>query len=233
MTIGFSTRLGGVSPAPYASLNFSTSRGDSTENVAENRQRFFHKHHVESTRLAQPVQISGSHVGEATQPGLYADTDALITNKSNLFLTVLTADCSPILFWDTTSNVVGAVHSGWQGSAENILGKALKLAMEIYQLSPDTTYLAIGPGLSVKHFEVGLEFEEKFPLEYLTSNKNATKYYFDNNRFLRDTALGLSIPKTHIDVLPYCSFADDELFFSHRRDQGTTGRMMSIIGWNT
>ena len=92
--------------------------------------------------------------------------------------------------------------------------------------------MVIGPGLSQEHFEVGPEFSDKFSADFLMPLQSSDRYLFDNNAYLRDTAIRLGVPAHQIETLPYCSFRDENLFYSHRRDGGTTGRMMSVIGIN-
>jgi len=211
-------------------LNMSTSRGDSASNVSANRQEFLSFFGLSEAHLAEPLQISRDGVALVVSPGQYAGMDALITNTPGVFLRILTADCSPILIWAKDNPVVAAVHSGWQGSELDILGKTLDLMQSNFGVDPHSLCLVLGPGLTQENFEVGPEFSDKFPASYLQPKAGGAKYFFDNNGFLRDTALARGVPADQIETLPFCSYGDDELFYSHRRDGGTTGRMMSIIG---
>lgn len=219
-----------MSPQPFNSLNMSTSRGDTAENVRLNRQRLFDNLSIREEYLAQAKQMSGDGIRIVNSPGKYADCDAMITSSNNIFLSVLTADCVPIHIWSADAPVVAAVHSGWRGSELGILGKTIKTIHESFKVDSDSLRLVIGPGLSRDNFEVGPEFKDKFPLEYLRPIKESAKYHFDNNRFLRDTAIKLGVIGSNIETLDYCSFRDEDLFFSHRRDNEITGRMISVIG---
>lgn len=210
----------------------STSRGDSEANVAANRQLFLEKFGINPAQLAEPLQIGMDGVKIIDQPGEYASQDALITAQPGVYLRVLTADCSPILIWSDKDLFVAAVHSGWQGSELDILGKTLKKMHTEMGAELESLYLVIGPGLSQANFEVGPEFSDKFPAEFLIPLQGRNRYLFDNNAYLRDTAIRLGVPAHHIETLPYCSYKEDSLFYSHRRDAGTTGRMMSVIGIN-
>ena len=210
----------------------STSRGDSEANVAANRQLFLEKFGINPAQLAEPLQIGMDGVKIIDQPGEYASQDALITAQPGVYLRVLTADCSPILIWSDKDLFVAAVHSGWQGSELDILGKTLKKMHTEMGAELESLYLVIGPGLSQDNFEVGPEFSDKFPAEFLIPLQGRNRYLFDNNAYLRDTAIRLGVPAHHIETLPYCSYKEDSLFYSHRRDAGTTGRMMSVIGIN-
>ncbi len=208
----------------------SVSRGDSKENVTANRQIFLKEFGIDEAQLAEPLQVSQDGIQIVEAPGEYAGRDALITTQPGIFLRVLTADCSPILIW--SEQIVAAVHSGWQGSELDILGQTLKKMHSKMGVEIESLHLAIGPGLSQANFEVGPEFSDKFALKYLSPHLNSGRFLFDNNAHLRDTAIQLGVPANQIEILPFCSYRDDELFFSHRRDGGTTGRMMSVIGIN-
>jgi len=210
----------------------STSRGDSEANVASNRKTFLKEFRISEAQLAEPLQISRDGIKIVDTPGIYANQDALITTRPGLFLRVLTADCSPILIWSLNDRVVAAVHSGWQGSELDILGQTLQLMKMKLGVDLDSLCIALGPGLTQEKFEVGPEFKEKFSSEYLLPLQGKDKYLFNNNAYLRDTAIKQGVPADQIETLAYCSYRDDELFFSHRRDGGTTGRMMSVIGIN-
>ena len=229
--IGFSTRVGGVSPKPYSSLNLAVSTGDAAVNVQHNRQIFLAELGIQEGALAQPVQISRSSLQVVTEPGIYPACDALITTTPQVILSILTADCTPILIWSTAPRpVVAAVHSGWQGSQLDILGQTLTHLIEQLQVVPESIYLVIGPGLSQANFEVGPEFSQKFPATYLRRALGGDRFYFDNHGLLTARAIELGVPADQIEILPYCSYQQANLFFSHRRDKGVTGRMMSVIG---
>lgn len=208
----------------------SSKKGDSHENVHANRNLFLETLNLSESNLAQPIQISRDGLQVVTEPGRYPEMDALITSKPHVVLSVLTADCSPILIWSTQTPLIAAVHSGWQGSELDILGKTLKKMLDEFDVAPNDICMAIGPGLSYENFEVGPEFETKFPQKYLHSIPDSDRFQFDNNSYLCDTALKNGIPEEQIEVLPFCTLRETDMFFSHRGDKGITGRMMSVIG---
>jgi len=210
----------------------STSKGDDLHNVMANRQLFLSEFDITESQLAEPLQVGRDGVLIVDTPGQYPETDALITTIPGLFLRVLTADCSPILIWSNEDSIVAAVHSGWQGSELNILGQTLNLMKTDLGAKADSLRIALGPALTREKFEVGPEFSDKFAPDYLTPKRESDRFLFDNNAYLRDTAIDFGVPENQVEILPYCSYKDDELFFSHRRDGGTTGRMMSVIGIN-
>lgn len=210
----------------------SVARGDSPDNVASNRQKFLQEFSVSEADLAQPVQISRAGIEIVNMPGKYHNRDALITRQNGLYLSVLTADCAPVMLWSLEQPVIAAIHSGWQGSELDILGKTIHELIHTLDVSPASLSMAIGPGLCQNNFEVGPEFEAKFPKQHLDPKPQSDRFYFDNNGYLQQRALDLGIPTDQIEVLSYCTYEDDQLFYSHRRDGLKTGRMMSVIGIN-
>lgn len=207
----------------------STSRGDTEENVHKNRERLLDHFGVTQTDLAQGRQIGMDGIQTVQAPGVYDGCDAMITDQKQVILSVLTADCAPVMIWSTQSDLVASVHSGWQGSELDIMGKTIRKMVVDHGVDPTSLYMVIGPGLTVENFEVGPEFIDKFPQDYLQDFSQG-RFKFDNNQYLNDRAIACGIPANHIEVLNYCTYRDKNLFFSHRRDKNVTGRMMSIIG---
>ena len=121
-----STRHGGVSPAPYTSLNLGKNTDDQPENVLENQQRFCTALGFSSDRLAWSHQVHGTEVRIVTVPGGATGFDALITAEPEVFLAVSVADCTPVLVYDTTTGAVAAIHAGWRGAAGGIVRKTLE-----------------------------------------------------------------------------------------------------------
>ena len=116
---GFFTREGGVSTGLYGSLNAGQGSNDTPENVAENRKRVAQTLSIKPESLVSVYQVHSNNVAIVTEPW-QADNrpkaDSMVTNLPNLALGILTADCGPILFADSTSHVIGAAHAGWKGA---------------------------------------------------------------------------------------------------------------------
>ena len=157
----FTTRLGGVSQGYLASLNIGTSRGDALENVKKNYAVLgdalgFDPHNVV---LSRQVHSDIVHVATAQDrgAGLYTphlpDCDALVTNVPGLALVVFSADCTPILFWDSVTGAVGAAHAGWRGTASGIAARVVETMGSVYGSHPADIRAAIGPNIGQCHFE--------------------------------------------------------------------------------
>jgi len=208
----------------------SLSRGDTWENVELNRSLFLNELNITESELAQGIQISGDGIKLVEAPGKYSDCDAMITSSDNVYLSILTADCIPVLMWSEDKPVVAAVHSGWRGSELDLLGHTIQILKDSFDISSTAINVVVGPGLSQENFEVGPEFKDKFPPKYLQELKHTNQIHFDNNTYLKDAAIKQGVPESKIEILDYCSYRDENLFFSHRRDKGETGRMLSVIG---
>jgi YfiH family protein len=162
----FSTRQGGVSRPPFATLNLGQSVGDEPAVVEENRRRFFGTFGIDLGRVVRAWQAHGDGVlrvdagltGRAGFPRCLLDErakfDALITHLPGLALVVSTADCLPILIHDPVRRAVAAVHAGWRGTAKRIAARALAAMREAYGTDPSDCRAAIGPGIRGCCFEV-------------------------------------------------------------------------------
>lgn len=217
-----------MSQSPFASLNFSTSTGDDVTAVTENRRRFFDQLGLHEEHLAAPRQVHSATIHQADEPGTFQDCDALFTLREDLWLSVLTADCIPILIWSLEKPVIAAVHSGWRGTRQKILSGLITRLQKELGIDPGSLLVFLGPGLQKDHFEVGPEFESFFEHRFL--EKREGRLYFDNSGALREQALEAGIQAEHLEDLGYCTYEDQDRFYSHRRDGQTTGRMMAIIG---
>ncbi len=221
-THAFFTRKGGVSPAPFSSLNFGGSE-DSPENISENRKRGLLAAGMNPENVARLNQVHGNEVCIA-KPGNQTG-DALVTKEKNLTLAIGAADCYPILFYDAKNKIIGAAHAGWRGTLARIAKNTIE-AMEKLGAEKKFIHAAIGPGISGKKYEVSEDVIEQFRsanfpqgcwqgrnLDLLEANKSV----------LRQSG----IEEKNIWALGRCTTEDD--FFSYRRDKGKTGRMWACI----
>jgi YfiH family protein len=219
---GFSTRNGGVSPAPFLSLNLGGIE-DLSENIAKNRKLALDELNIGLTQVSYLNQIHSNTVCNGL-PGKQTG-DALVTNQPGLALAVGAADCYPILFYDERNQVIGAAHCGWRGT----LGRIVKNTIEgMVKLGAETKHIkvAIGQGICAKNYEVSVDviqqFREQGFAEYCWNNRQMN--LLKANEFV---ALEYGILKENIWSLNRCTTEPD--FFSYRRDNGKTGRMWAVI----
>jgi polyphenol oxidase len=204
----FSTREGGVSEGPYASLNLGLLTGDERARVEQNRRRLFAAAGADAERAAWPLQVHGAAVVRANGRG--AEADAIWTDERRPLL-VATADCLPIALARTSGEpAVCLVHAGWRGLAEGVVEAAAEaLAGELAAV--------VGPGIGPCCYEVGPEVSERFGERARTLDLRAV-----TERALR--AAGVE----RVDHVDLCTACDSERFFSHRRDRGLTGRQGAV-----
>ena len=222
---GFSTRHGGVSSAPFDSLNMG-GHEDDPQAISENRNRALALLGLTEDCVCRLKQVHGVTVHNA-QPGVF-EGDGLVTNEPLIALAIGTADCYPLLFHDATHRVIGAAHAGWRGTVGKIANEVLTKMMAL-GAQPHTTHIAIGPGISTEKFEVGDEVVAEFsvagfPADYLKNR------HIDLAAANKWVLMQAGVPAENIYVNGRCSTESD--FFSYRRDNGITGRMWSVISMN-
>lgn len=233
---GFFTRHGGASSGVFAGLNCGQGSSDQTEIVAINRAR------VADAMNVPPEHLLGVHqVHSATAVTLDAplDTkpraDALVTKTPGLALSVLTADCQPVLFADVRAGVIGAAHAGWRGALDGVL-QATVDAMEALGAHPKDITAVIGPSISQRAYEVGPEFLETF----MSEDSDYARYFVNGtgDRMLFDLpGFGLNRLRAagvgHAEWTRHCTFSDPDRFYSYRRTtqakEADYGRLIAAI----
>lgn len=236
---GFSTRLGGVSTDALASLNLGFSVGDDPARVEENLKRFSAALGVRKGALRRMSQVHGAAVLQVG--GAPTDDDALLppvgeadglwTDVPGTGLGVLTADCVPLLLMDPDGGRVAAVHSGWKGTVAQIARVAVE-ALLARGARAERLLAATGPCIRPCCYQVdaalGARFGEAFG-PGVASPDGPAHARLDLVEAVRRTLLSAGLREGNVDALPHCTACDAEHFFSHRRDAGRTGRMLSVI----
>ena len=225
----FSTRTGGVSRAPYDSLNLGLHSGDHFPDVKKNRKLFFQHMGIEGDHVVYPEQTHSANIAVVIEPGTVQNCDALITNKTNLFLSIQTADCFPVFLFDPDKSVVALVHSGWRGTAQNIVGKTLIRLQGIFNSNTTNLLAAIGPGVLQRNYQVDTLVAKHFSDTYLIKD-GPGHFKLDIRQAIYNQLLDGGVQTGNIEIIPVCSFEEKGLFYSYRRDGQKSGRMMGIIG---
>jgi len=242
----FSTRQGGVSRGPYGSLNLGLSVGDDPAAVHENRRRFFGALEIDPGQAVRARQVHGEGVlvvdralaGQAGFPHVLLDEqfeyDAMVTDLPGLALTVSTADCLPILIADPRRRAVAAVHAGWRGTVRRIAEQAVGALRERYGTDPRDCVAALGPGIRGCCYEVDAPVME--PLSRALADWGACASQRGAGRWLLDLAAanrrmleGAGLDPAAIHDAGLCTRCRPALFYSHRGQGPTTGRMMNAI----
>lgn len=225
-----STRHGGISQAPYQSLNLGLHTNDDPAAVLENRRRFFAACGYLPERTAGSHQIHGAEILTVTEPGYFEGFDALITRQSGILLTVTIADCTPILLFDPKKMAVAAVHAGWKGTAAGILRKTLEAMQSAYGSRAEDCLAYIGTCIDHCDFEVDSDVADHFTGAHKQWDEQRGKYMVNLKQANRSQLLKAGVPETQIQLSPYSTFTEHRDYFSHRFEKGRTGRMLAAIG---
>jgi YfiH family protein len=230
--------LGGKSNGIYKSLNCGSGSSDNKKNILENLAIVEKKIKSGLNKIVLLNQIHSNkfyYIDKKSKPNHKKFTgDALITNKSNTPIAVLTADCAPILIFDKKKKTIAAIHAGWRGAYKGIVKKVLKFMIEKGSSTQDITAV-IGPCISMKNYEVKQDFIKKFmkkdPKTIVFFKKIKNKNYFNLNKYIAHQLKSLDIKK--VEVINKDTFDVKNNFFSARRsiscDEGDYGRNISVI----
>lgn len=226
---GFSTRAGGVSPAPYAALNLGLSTDDADANVRENRRRLFEGLGFGPDALAIAGQVHGAEVEVVDRGGLYRGTDGLATRTPGVLLCISAADCAAVLLADAEAGVVAACHSGWRGTVANIAARTVERAAAL-GAEPARLRAYVSPCISAEHFEVGEEVAAHFDDAFVRRPEGAPRPFVDLKGAIAAQLRAAGVRPAHVEVDPHCTVARRDRFFSYRAEDGRTGRMMGFVG---
>ena len=237
---GFTTRAGGVSTGHLASLNLRVQLGDTPEHIAENYRRLGAALGFDPQKLVMSNQTHSDTIRVVTAEdwgaGLYgpelSPCDALITNVPGTALAVFTADCTPILLWDSVTGAVGAVHAGWRGTAANIAGKTVEAMTAAFGCDPTNIRAAIGPNIGPCCFEtdgdVPRALGKTYGPEVAWFVRRREQKYYVNLKTINAMSLGRSGVET-IELSDHCTACMPELYWSHRVTKGLRGSQGAII----
>ena len=230
------TRRGGVSPTPWASLNLGGLGGDLKENVVENRKRIFEAVGLPVDSIYDAWQVHGTHIICTDKPRpldeAHVKADAILTNNPQVTLFMRFADCVPIFLYDPVRRVVGLAHAGWQGTVNKIAQKTIERMAVEYGSHPGDILAAIGPSIGADHYEIGADVADQVKAAFSEEasdflEERDSKIYFDlwrTNRVILEKA-GIQ----QIQVAGLCTACHTEDWYSHRAEQGKTGRFGALI----
>ncbi len=230
ITCAFSTRKNGFSTGPFSSLNLGNINQDNPEVVKNNRLSYYKSLNIEPTNVILPDQIHSTNVRIVNTPGSIAMTDALISNKTNLFIGIQTADCFPIFLYEPNRQTIGIIHAGWRGAIAGIIRKTIDLMITEFDINILHVLAGVGPGLQKECFEVREDVYQQFSEVYLSKHPDQSKRYLNLQTYIRDCLWETGIQKQNIEFNAACTKCCKSLFYSYRRDGEKSGRMMGIIG---
>ncbi len=233
------TRNGGVSLPPYASLNLGIKTLDNPHNILINRSLlskaveiplsdFVFSNQTHSD-IVTVVDIRDKGKGLTLQNSL-RETDALITNEKNILLFVFGADCVSILLYDTVNEVIAAVHAGWQGTVKKIVQKTIQKMTDAFGTNPENIIAGIGPSSGVCCYEIGQDVETLVNQSFATTkqilkfNEKSGKNHLDLWESNRVLLIESGVKFENIEISKICTQCNSHEFFSSRVAKGVTGR---------
>ena len=230
------TRTGGVSKPPFDSLNLALHVNDNPHYVALNRQL------VTKQLPSEPVWLNQTHSNNIAflddDVDLNQVFDASMTCTTGKVCAVMTADCLPVLITNEQGTIAAAVHAGWQGLANKIIIKTIIQMVTRYHVKPSKLLVWLGPAISQRHFEIDSEVKLRLQNSMKSAGEapfvkgiKANKWYADVYQIAREQLAEVKV--TQVYGGDYCTYADEQLFYSHRRATHhhieSTGRMVSVI----
>ncbi|WP_110929342.1 peptidoglycan editing factor PgeF [Bacillus massiliglaciei] len=246
LTAGFTTKNGGIGKTPYFSLNTGFHVGDLEEDVRGNRQilakeldfpieNWTGAEQTHDIRIVK-VKSADSGKGASDYTSGFLATDGLYTSDRNVLLTLCFADCVPLFFYAPKHVMVGTAHAGWKGTVSDIAGEMIRRWNEEGIASEDI-FAAIGPSICRNCYIVDdrvmsrvqklLEDSDEKPYNLISHGQFQLDLKMMNQMLIEKAG----VPKDQIQISSLCTSCHQDLFFSHRRDKGKTGRMLGFIGW--
>jgi YfiH family protein len=240
---GFSTRMGGVSTGIWASMNLGTTRGDDPENVRENYWRFCVAVGADCSSIVMSNQVHGNNIRVVTRADVKRDlydpegydTDGLVTDIPGVVLTIFSADCIPILFYDPVRKVIAAAHAGWAGTAKGIASRAVEKMADTYGCNPADILAAVGPGISKCCFETHADVPNAMTgalgacaLPYIAMCSGGT-YKVDLKGLNSLQLQKAGVTAEHISVDPDCTLCNPDKYWSYRVHGDSRGSMAAVI----
>ncbi len=232
---GFFNKFGGVSDGPYATLNCRSRSDDDREKVEKNRMIACNML-SKNAELFEIRQVHSPHVHKFdghkfNDQFIVPEADAAVTNKKNIALSVVTADCAPVLLADPVANVIGAAHAGWKGAHSGIIENTVAAMVEM-GASRENITASIGPCIAQTSYEVGPELYKQISNEnYFTPSQRENHYMFDLEGYVSDKLWQSEITK--IDPLHTDTYDENNNLFSYRRrthsGESDYGCQISII----
>lgn len=253
LTAGISSRHGGVSEVPYAGLNCGLHVGDAPDNVVRNRALLAEAAGNPFDSCTYAEQVHGKEVqvvtaslrgaGRLTREDALPSKDGFVTNVPGIVLHALFADCVPLYFYDPVKKAAGLAHAGWKGTVLQIGQTMVETMSAAYGTKPRDIIAAIGPSIGACCYEVDetvtapvhklldrLGVSETITGQSIINYKSDGKAMLSLQQLNRQIMIKAGILPSHIEISNLCTSCRTDLFFSHRQEEGQTGRMAAWIG---
>ncbi|WP_394232598.1 peptidoglycan editing factor PgeF [Niallia oryzisoli] len=246
LTVGFTTKNGGKSSGDYSSLNVGFHVNDVEQSVYENRLLLAEKldfpiqHWIGAQQTHEitikKITAADKGMGANSYDNAFKQTDGFYTFEHGMLMTLLFADCVPLYFLHPGSGAVGIAHAGWKGTVNGIAEEMVR-AFKTEGLNSNDIFVAIGPCICencyivddrvIKLVQNKLEDVDVKPYNLISDHQ----YKLNLQQCNKELLVKAGVQRENILITNLCTSCHKEHFYSHRRDQGSTGRMMSFIGW--
>ena len=234
VTAGITFRQGGVSRAPYTSLNLAEHVGDDADAVTTNREIFFQQSGLTDLDYCQQIHSASVIDADRTASAVlkqHPEADALVSARREVPLGIFTADCVPIFILDVATPAIGIAHAGWRGTLARIAVNTLARMQTHFGTLATNCQIHLGPSIQKCCYTVSTELLEQFTEHFGSAVHNGTNLSLQTANANQLIEIGL--PAASISVSPFCTACRTDLFYSHRAEAGKTGRMLSFIQLNT
>ncbi len=234
VTAGISLRKGGVSQVPYASLNLAEHVGDDANAVATNRKILFQQTGLKDLRYCRQIHgnavidIDNTTRASAEDP---PEADALISAHRDVALGIFTADCVPIFIHDVVTPAIGIAHAGWRGTLARVAVNTLAEMKVSFGTVAANCRIHLGPSIQKCCYTVSAELRTQFADRFGSTVHNGVN--LDLQAANVHQLIEVDLPRDSISISPLCTACRTDLFYSHRAENGRTGRMLSFIQLNT
>jgi YfiH family protein len=230
------TRLGGVSQGPFASLNVGNTVGDDAAAVTENHARVYDYLGLDPQSVVSPRQVHGNRVatvGSAQAGQVLANTDGLVTGDPGTAMMLRFADCQPILLYDPAHHALGLVHVGWRGLAQGIARRAVEAMREAFDTRARDLIVGLGPAIGSCCYVVGQNVAAAMAYalddwKQALSPEGAERWRLDLSIANAQQLAAEGVPEIRIERSNLCTACSNDLFYSHRANQGRTGRFAVV-----
>lgn len=227
----------GISNRSYGQMKFGL---DQNEEIIKNRRQFFQELAIEENKVIVPRQVHGSKIAivSSTDQGKGAldekteipGVDGLLSSDKETFLMIKTADCLPILMYDSASRIIAALHASWRGIIDQIIPETIS-QMRKLGTEPENLIIGIGPGICQKHFVVRNSvlklFLENYPAATFVRNNDG---YVDLKKAVLSDLKKAKVAPGNIEIAPFCTVCDNGLYGSFRKEGSGALEIAAIIG---
>ena len=237
-----STRQGGYSEGNYGQFNINRYCGDCAETIVQNRQALCQLLQIDDSRLLMPHQVHLTKIATIDDDFLSLDNDdrqqrlegvdVIMTDRVGVCIGVSTADCIPVLLYDSKHRAVCAIHAGWRGTQQRIVEKAVKAMTETYGSKANDLQAEIGPGIGLDSFEVGDEVYDAFQqagFDMAAISEHREKWHINLPQCNKMQLMSMGVKADHIGISDICTYKAHDTFFSARRLGINSGRIFTGI----